>query len=470
MVFRGASLRRGYVTLMFHIFLLPPAPCVLILRCPYLRCAIGFPLPAVASTTQERKEVAMATSFPKDAETEELLTGGPVSCEPRGSIGHLASGAIIDITLDYRLYKRADAFASKYYAFGGPERFAQARFLHACDTITKLVKKRQSQIIERQVERVDASVARANKDLALTLSESNGEREMQRVDEENIVIENMSEHIRQYTLRRLRVSNQHAAAARLAKLWGMQYAHDPAKMAQELEERKRLYLQWDDDGCPGNASETAGREARPLPDVVGEAAELRERFGVLENNPYIGFDCEWHDSISGVALLQLSSVTDCLLIDVPALTATKEGCEALRATVGNLFAGPRTPGIKRVIGFGCKDDIRRLRASPCTTKPHWFPQDQRCAYEDLRLLVRESNPQLDGKGGLHFGLSRVCEMFLDKQLDKCEQCSDWLARPLSPEQREYAALDAWVCAAIGSMMFEGRQQLTATEKEEMLLK
>jgi len=417
---------------------------------------------AIATTTQDDKRVMMATSFSKDATTEALLTDGRFNTSlPQDSIGHLAAGAIIDITFDYRLYRRADAFATKYYSFGGPERFVEARFLHACDTITKVVKRRQVQVIDKQIERVDASVARVSKDLVLTSSTSNNDNKQRKFHGEDVAIETMSEHIRQYTLRSLRASSLHAAAARLAKLWGLPYDHDPMQMAQELEARKLLYLQWDDECCPGNSSDTGGKEARPLPEPIRDPVEVLTRFSELENSPYVGFDCEWHDTIRGVALLQLSTIGDSLLIDIPALTATKEGCDSLRDTVGKLFTKPQVLGVQEVVGFGCKDDIKRLRVSPCVASTHWFPQNERCTYKDLRHLIRELNPQLGGKGGLGFGLSSACDMFLGKHLDKAEQCSDWLARPLSPEQREYAALDAWSCAAIASKIFEERGITTA---------
>lgn len=76
-------------------------------------------------------------------------------------------------------------------------------------------------------------------------------------------------------------------------------------------------------------------------------------------------------------------------------------------------------------------------------------------HKDLRNLIAEVSPNLGGKGGLHLGLSRSCEAFLGKQLDKAEQRSDWLARPLTTEQREYAALDAWSCAAIHLKILKG---------------
>jgi ribonuclease D len=49
---------------------------------------------------------------------------------------------------------------------------------------------------------------------------------------------------------------------------------------------------------------------------------------------------------------------------------------------------------------------------------------------------------------LELGLSRVCQQYFGKPLDKAEQCSRWRVRPLSLEQRTYAALDAYTCALL----------------------
>lgn len=414
--------------------------------------------PEPLSKGQEKKKI-MATLIPKGAKTEALLPANAVIA-PQGSIAHLAAGAIIDIAFDYRLYRRADAFASKYYAFGGPERYAEARFLHACDTITKLVKKKQVQVIDKQIARVDDMVAKVSKDLILTSpSPSSNAKPKRAFHGEDIAIETMGEHIRDFSLRRLRASNMHAAAIRLAKIWDMEYDQDPLMLEAERKKRKLTYLQWDDEGAPGNSSETGSQSARPLPELISDAEDLLKQFNVLENNPErtIGFDCEWHDSINGVALLQLSTLADSLLLDIPALTATKEGCDALRATVGKLFS--RSTNRDRCIGFGCKDDIKRLRISPYVDVP-WFPQSEKMVdIHDLRNMIAELNPNLGGRGGMHFGLSRACEIFLGKQLEKAEQCSDWLARPLSAEQREYGALDAWACVAISAKIAKGLEKL-----------
>mmetsp|Transcript_8995 Transcript_8995/g.21910 ORF Transcript_8995/g.21910 Transcript_8995/m.21910 type:complete len:926 (+) Transcript_8995:163-2940(+) len=408
------------------------------------------------SFAKKGKKVMMATLFPHGEATESLLADNLVtSSVPTNSIAHLAAGALIDVAFESRLYRLADVFASKYYHYGGPERYAEARFLHACDTITRVVKKKQVQVIDNQVARVDKMVARVSEDLKLASSETKRKGYRQQFHGDDVAIETMSEHIRMFSFRRLRASNMHAAAARLAKLWRMEYNHDPMQIMQELKERRLTYLQWDDEGCPGNRSGTSG--ALPLPELITEPSDLLNQFCVLGNNAggTVGFDCEWHDAISGVALLQLSTITDSLLLDIPALTKTEEGCNALRSTVGKLFS--HAARVQHVIGFSCKDDIKRLRVSPCVTAVHWFPQNERIlCIKDLRHLIAETSQQVGGAGGMqHFGLSRACEAFLGKQLDKAEQCSDWLARPLSPEQREYACLDAWCCAAIHSKISEG---------------
>ena len=389
---------------------------------------------SVTSNTNTEKNL-MATNYPKLKASDKISTQSIDSSLRQDTIAHLATRALIDTALDLRLYRRADLFASKFYAFGGAERFAEARFLHACETITKVVKRKQPQIIEKQIARIDECVARVSEDLNLS------DVDEHKIGIGEVPIETMPQYIRDFALRRLRTSNMSAAASRLANLWGMNYEEDPVVLAEEEKRRQLTYVQWNDEGSPGNI---AGK-SQPLPDLISNAVDLAEEFKLLlQLGETVGFDAEWGED-SGVAVLQLSTVSHSILLDIPALSSNGEGCRALQATVGQLFAG--LTGARYVIGFGCKEDIKRLRDSPCSRSVHWFPHNN-CAARDLRPLIAEASPSLGGKGGQHLGLSRMTESFLGKQLDKAEQCSDWCQRPLSTEQREYAALDAWACAAI----------------------
>lgn len=392
---------------------------------------------SVASVTSNTNTVKnlMATNYRRFESSDSISTQSFDSILRQDTTAHLTTKALIDTALDLRLYRRADLFASKFYAFGGPERFAEARFLHACETITKVVKRKQPQIIEKQIARIDECVEKVRVDLNLS------DVEEHKIGIGEVPIETMPQYIREFALRRLRSSNMSAAALRLANLWGVNYEEDPVVLAEEEKRRELTYVQWNDEGSPGNI----GGKSQPVPDLVSDAVDLKEEFKVLlQSGETVGFDAEWGED-NGVAVLQLSTVSYSILIDIPALSSNDTGCKALQATVGQLFAG--LTSARCVIGFGCKEDIKRLRDSPCSRSVHWFPHNN-CAARDLRPLIAEASPSLGGRGGQHLGLSRSTESFIGKQLDKAEQCSDWCQRPLSTEQREYAALDAWACAAI----------------------
>ena len=91
----------------------------------------------------------------------ETLCDAAVESSSRGvgggndaAVARLATKALVDTSLEYRCYRRADSFATKYYDHCGAERYAASRFLHAQDTIAKVVRQRALQIVDKQILRV----------------------------------------------------------------------------------------------------------------------------------------------------------------------------------------------------------------------------------------------------------------------------------------------------------------------------
>lgn len=331
---------------------------------------------------------------------------------------------LVDAAFDQHIFRQADAMATKFYDAGGRDRYAEARLEHACETIAKVVQKRQFPIIERQIERVDRAFERVYNDLS-----GSGDDSALLADKEEGRLE-----VRTFALRRLREAKQNDLAHRLANLYEMPYHYNAEDAVRDEKERREQYLQF------GDVLNTA------VPDAISTPDGLRRSFSLLEENRKgaIGFDVEWGDDGPGASLLQLSTTAAAILVDIPALSATEDGTAALEDTVGKMFAG----SMGSVVGFGCQQDVSRLQASPYERGDsgngagHWLAAGT-SATLDLRGLIIEDEPKLR-----HRGLSKVCHHYIGKPLDKAEQCSLWARRPLSMDQRAYAALDAWACAAI----------------------
>ena len=322
---------------------------------------------------------------------------------------------VIDLAMECKRYRNADNFATHFFNFGGDSRYLHARYYHACDTIAKLVRKKALPVIERQVERVDAAIAKVN---AVGAEEST--------------------EIRMFALTQLCEVGEVEAAKRLADIWNMEHGFDEEALAAAVRARKEKYLQWED-VLPGCC----------IPELISTADQLIRGFqqliGSSDMMGVFGFDAEWGEDSKGVALLQIATRKDVILIDIPALSTRKEGADALRKTVGELFACRSAC----IVGFACRQDMARLRATPCANEEHWLGKTE--SVIDVQPIVGRREPSLRG-----LGLSRASEVFLGKPLDKAEQCSYWTARPLTKEQRVYAALDAWACAAIYEKVIPSR--------------
>jgi hypothetical protein len=331
---------------------------------------------------------------------------------------------LIDAAMDERLYRKADYLASSLYQAGGRSRYLEARFNHACETISKVIYRRQIPIVDRQIESVDKAVSKVKQDertYGLTTSAAY----------------DPSEAIRNFAIKKLEEAGDITSAKRLATVFGVSYVYNEDIFLLAAAERRERYIQYED-FLPG-----------AIPSLIATPNDLMEAFSRLRKPPHFrgpfGLDAEWDEETEGAAVLQLANAEMVILVDVPAMLGTNEGVRAMEATVGTLLNC--TDAV--VAGFACRQDLQRLRASPYAPGlvdegfhgHHWLAGTQ--AVVDVQSMVGTLEPKL-----VKAGLSRVCQQFLGKPLDKAEQCSLWSGRPLSDDQRAYAALDAWVCVAI----------------------
>jgi hypothetical protein len=328
----------------------------------------------------------------------------------------------------------------------------EARYFHACDTIAKVITKRQFPIVDRQIERVDKAIAKVgpcNDENDGDDGDSNYTKgKLSPQTSFRSLLRSPSVEIREYAIQKFEEVGEIAAAQRLASIYNIDYVYDEEAALLAATERREKYLQYED-VLPGEVpllitkpdALLSGFERLLRQDVKNSSSSNDQR------QKHIGFDAEWDEETQGAALLQLASVETVLLIDILALSSTEEGVNALRQTVGKLLDNPAWT----VIGFACRQDLSRLRASPCLQVQqdgeegerhlHWMSTTN--AVVDVQPLVGNAEASLRKTG-----LSRACEHFFGKPLDKSEQCSLWSGRPLTERQRSYASLDAWVCVGI----------------------
>ena len=356
---------------------------------------------------------------------------------------------LIQSAMDDRIYRRADTFATSLFDAGGWSMYVDARYCHACETISKVIKKRQMPIVDRQIDRVDKAVAKvasyistsdAHTSIVTSLKKStnlvtptqisttNNKDTSPSTQESSF---SPSDEIRQFALRKIEESGDIGAAKRLASIHSIDYVYDERAIMLATAMRKRRYLQFEDVlDCK-------------IPVLIDDPSALRISFNKFLKDPdcrgSYGFDAEWDEETSGAAILQIATMDQIILIDMLALKSTEDGIQALKETVGKLFGSENAV----VLGFACKQDMSRLRASSGKdSTDNWLSAGTR-AVVDLQKVIERKDRTL-----YKAGLSSVCEWFLGKPLDKSEQCSMWSERPLSESQRSYAALDAWTCVAI----------------------
>ena len=164
---------------------------------------------------------------------------------------------------------------------------------------------------------------------------------------------------------------------------------------------------------------------RQSPKFIDSLSQLKELEHAFDSEPLIAFDAEWHGQ-DQVSTLQVAAVGDTAwVIDLLCLDAEYQ--RHCRSFVRSLFCREGTI----LLGFAIGHDVPRLQryvgGEPLLSTKSLL---------DLQLLW-------SGRAEMP-GLAACVGPFSSLPLSKREQCSDWSRRPLSPEQMEYAGLDAAV--------------------------
>lgn len=149
---------------------------------------------------------------------------------------------------------------------------------------------------------------------------------------------------------------------------------------------------------------------------------------LLSECSVIGLDVEWKPGSKLPALLQVGSEDHIFLIDLVALRDSAE-----HTTVpASLLSLLSDDSLVR-LGWRFGGDLKVLR--------EWMPSIEAVAgyCEVADIPAARSSSKSAGTG-----LAGFVGASLGVELCKAEQCSDWEKRPLSREQREYAALDVYI--------------------------
>lgn len=172
---------------------------------------------------------------------------------------------------------------------------------------------------------------------------------------------------------------------------------------------------------------------------VNNATIFQEMLSILDGSPLLAFDVECKQSYvagSEMAVLQLATETHIFVVDKMSTEIPKE----LWQRFGELFSRPQV----MTMGFGCRDDLGRLFEECFVTMAAC---NRAIDFSRLWLLLEEDKYFQKALTPRHVSTGRklkdLVKVFLQKNLDKGMQLSNWGLRPLRHEQILYAGLDAY---------------------------
>jgi len=217
-----------------------------------------------------------------------------------------------------------------------------------------------------------------------------------------------------------------------------------------------------------------------LHERITERAPSNENADKSSSGPVtlVGVDCEWKPNFlrsssndpQPVLLLQVSlhELQEVYLFDLqtlvrPLLAKNHERNDEEEALVHVMETLLSSKHFVKV-GFGIMNDLRRLAAS----YPHIQSFQEVQAVLEASILGKKVMRLSKQKNAriVTSSLKRLTERFVQRTINKEQQCSDWSIRPLTQKQKDYAALDAAVTPVIAerllskvSATFNDRPQL-----------
>ncbi|KAK7392066.1 hypothetical protein VNO78_20493 [Psophocarpus tetragonolobus] len=167
---------------------------------------------------------------------------------------------------------------------------------------------------------------------------------------------------------------------------------------------------------------------------VDEVEGLLDATKHIEGSKVIGLDCEWKPNYvrgskpNKVSIMQIASEKMVFIFDL--IKLHKEVPDILDDCLSHILLSPRI--LKLGYNFQC--DVKQLAHSY---------EELRC-FKNYEMLLDIQNIFKEPRGGL----AGLTEKILGASLNKTRRNSNWEQRPLTPNQLEYAALDAVVLVHI----------------------
>lgn len=166
--------------------------------------------------------------------------------------------------------------------------------------------------------------------------------------------------------------------------------------------------------------------------IVDTLPKLDMAITKLKEHNTLGFDTETRPSFKkgishSVALMQISTLTDCYLIRINKI--------GMPSTLRMFLED----GTITKVGLSLKDDFGVI---------HTGYDAEMSGFVDLQKIVPTFNIA-------DASLQKIYAILFDKRISKGQRLSNWEADTLSGAQQEYAAIDAWACLKIYQYLNSG---------------